>query len=223
MNSLNIKVSDKLFLKNPDETELGQRIVSKSILLMDELGYEDFTFKKVGHALASTEASVYRYFQNKHQLLAYMINWYWGWLEVRWAQEFMLLNSPEEKIKRAIALLVLPMEQDERIPYIDEHVLQRVVVSEYPKIYLTKAVDDENKEGYFLGYKGICETMSQLAVQLNPDFKYPHSLFATVIEAAQSQQFFMEHLPRLTDARAERSEIIDFLTEMTLKTIGYNG
>ena len=223
MNALNIKVSDKLYLKNPDETELGQRIVSKSILLMDELGYEDFTFKKVGHALASTEASVYRYFQNKHQLLAYMINWYWCWLEVRWSQDFILLNSPEEKIKRAIALLVLPMDQDERIPYIDEQILQRVVVSEYPKIYLTKSVDDENKEGYFLGYKRICETLSQLAVQINPTFQYPHSLFATVVEAAQSQQFFMEHLPRLTDAQDGRASIINFLTEMTLKTIKNHG
>jgi AcrR family transcriptional regulator len=186
---------------------------------MEEMGYEHLTFKKIGLAIESTEASVYRYFQNKHQLLAYLINWYWGWLEVKMAQEFMMLNSAEDKLKRAIELLVLPMDEDERIPHIDEGTLQHLVVAEYPKIYLTKEVDAENEEGYFLGYKRICDTLGNLALQINPDYKYPHSLFSTVISAAQSQQFFTEHLPRLSDAANGRGAIVEFLTEMTLNSI----
>ena len=219
MNVLNITVSNKLYNKNPEETDLGKRILSKSINLMAEMGYEHLTFKKIGIALESTEASVYRYFQNKHQLLAYLINWYWGWLEVKMAQEFMMLNSPEEKLRRAIQLLVFPMDKDERIPHINEGTLQRLVVAEYPKIYLTKEVDAENEEGYFLGYKRICDTLSKLALQINPKYKYPHSLFSTVISAAQSQQFFTEHLPRLSDATSGKEDIVDFLTEMTLNSI----
>jgi len=219
MNALNMSVSDKLYLKNPDETELGRKILSKSIELLNTLGYEQFTFKKVGTAIESTEASIYRYFQNKHQLLAYLINWYWGWLEIKMANEFILLNTPEHKLEKAIELLVLPMEQDDRIPHINENQLQNIVVSEYPKIYLTKDVDQENQEGYFLGYKRICDTLSKIAYQINPDFEHPHSLFATVIEAAQSQQFFVEHLPRLSDAKQGPRDIVSFLTQMTLKTI----
>lgn len=219
MNALNITVSDKLYVKNPDETELGRKILSKSIELLNDLGYEHFTFKKVGLAIESTEASVYRYFQNKHQLLAFLINWYWGWLEVKMAHEFIVLNTPEDKLRKAIELLVYPMDQDDRIPHINENQLQHIVVSEYPKIYLTKEVDQENQEGYFLGYKRICDTLSLLALQINPDFKHPHSLFATVIEAAQSQQFFAEHLPRLSDAKKGQADIVSFLTQMTIKTI----
>lgn len=219
MDGLNITVSSKLFNKNPEETDLGKKIISKSIELLDELGYEQTTFKKIGLGIESTEASVYRYFQNKHQLLAYLINWYWGWLEIKLAQEFILLNSPEEKLRRAIELLVLPMDQDDRIPHINEEVLQRIVVSEYPKIYLTKEVDAENKEGYFLGYKNICDTLSLIALQINPNYRYPHSLFATVIEAAQSQQFFAAHLPRLSDTKSGCDGIIGFLTDTTLKSI----
>ena len=219
MNALNISVSAKLYNKNPEETDLGKRILSKSIELMEEIGYEHVTFKKIGLAIESTEASVYRYFQNKHQLLAYLINWYWGWLEVKMAQEFMMLNSAEDKLKRAVELLVLPMDEDERIPHIDEGTLQRLVVAEYPKIYLTKEVDAENEEGYFLSYKRLCDTLSILALQINPNYKYPHSLFSTVISAAQSQQFFTEHLPRLSDAANDRRAIIEFLTEMTLNSI----
>ena len=51
MNALNITISAKLYSKNPDETELGKRILSKSIALMDELGYENLTFKKVAREI----------------------------------------------------------------------------------------------------------------------------------------------------------------------------
>ena len=135
------------------------------------------------------------------------------------AQEFIALNSPEHKVRRAIELLVAPMSQDDRIPHIDEGTLQRIVVAEYPKIYLTKEVDNENEEGYFQGYNRICDILTVAALQINPKYKFPHSLFSTVISAAQSQQFFVEHLPRLSDARSGRTDIIDFLTELTLKTI----
>jgi len=219
MNALNITVSPNLFVKNPDETALGRKIISKSIELLAELGYEQTTFKKIGLAIDSTEASVYRYFQNKHQLLAYLMNWYWGWLEVKMAQEFIVLNAPEEKLRKAIELLVLPMDQDHRIPHIDETLLQRMVVAEYPKIYLTKEVDTENQEGYFLGYKRVCDTLTLIGLQINPAYPYPHSLFATVVEAAQSQQFFSVHLPRLSDSKSGTCDIVDFLTHMTLKTI----
>ena len=219
MNALNISVSPNLFVKNPDETALGRKILSKSIELMAELGYEQTTFKKIGLAIESTEASVYRYFQNKHQLLAYLINWYWGWLDVKMSQEFIVLNTPEDKLRKAIELLVNPMNQDDRIPHINESLLQRTVVAEYPKIYLTKDVESENQEGYFLGYKHICDTLTLIAHQINPDYPYPHSLFATIVEAAQSQQFFAAYLPRLSDSASGNGDIVNFLTHMTLKTI----
>lgn len=219
MTSLQITVSEKLYCKKPDETPLGKRIVARSIELMHELGYEQFTFRKVGTSLESSEASVYRYFQNKHQLLVYLINWYWGWLEIKMAQEFMLLNTPEDKLRRAIELLVFPMEKDDRVPHIDEHLLQQIVIAEYPKIYLTKEVDQENQEGFFLGYKRICDTLGQIAHQINPDYPYPHSLFTTVIEAAQSQQFFALHLPRLTDAHQGCEAIVDFLNNLVFNAL----
>lgn len=219
MNVLNITVSYKLYQKNPEETDLGRRILSKSIELMEQMGYEQVTFKKIAFAIDSTEASVYRYFQNKHQLLAYLINWYWGWLEVKLSQEFIVLNSPEHKLRRAIEIFAQPMDEDSRIQHIDESTLHRVVIAEYPKIYLTKEVDVENKEGYFQGYNRICDILSIIALQINPKYRFPHSLFSTIISAAQSQQFFVQHLPRLSDAKSGCEDIIDFLTELTLKTL----
>ena len=72
------------------------------------------------------------------------------------------------------------MDQDARIPHINEGTLQRIVVAEYPKIYLTKEVDVENKEGYFHGYNRICDILTMIALQINPEYKFPHSLFSTL-------------------------------------------
>ena len=68
------------------------------------------------------------------------------------------------------------MDQDARIPHINEGTLQRIVVAEYPKIYLTKEVDVENKEGYFPRVQPHLRYLIA-ALQINPEYKFPHSLF----------------------------------------------
>ena len=43
---VHIKIDAALYLKDPDSTELGKKIISKSIELIESLGFEAFTFKK---------------------------------------------------------------------------------------------------------------------------------------------------------------------------------
>ena len=62
--SVNFKLNDKLFLRNPEESELGRKIIQNSIILIHQIGFEDFTFKKLAIEIGTTEASVYRYFEN---------------------------------------------------------------------------------------------------------------------------------------------------------------
>ncbi|MFT5777237.1 MAG: AcrR family transcriptional regulator, partial [Crocinitomicaceae bacterium] len=66
---VHINVSDELFVRNPDSTELGRKIITNSISLINELGFELFTFKKLGERIGSPESSIYRYFESKHTLL----------------------------------------------------------------------------------------------------------------------------------------------------------
>jgi len=44
--------------------------------MIDEFAFEFFTFKKLAEEINSTEASIYRYFENKHLLLLFLMNWY---------------------------------------------------------------------------------------------------------------------------------------------------
>ena len=81
--NIKIQVSPKIYLKDPETSTLGQNIIRESIHLIDEIGFEHFTFKKLGDRIQSNESSIYRYFENKHKLLVYLSSWYWGWMDYR--------------------------------------------------------------------------------------------------------------------------------------------
>ena len=46
LSNIIISVNSKLYVKNPETSELGKKIIEQSILLIDEIGFENFTFKK---------------------------------------------------------------------------------------------------------------------------------------------------------------------------------
>ena len=109
---LRIKMNEKLFLRDPESTELGRKIVREAVKMIEQLGFEDFTFKKLAEKTGTTEASIYRYFENKHRLLLYIIAWYWAWMEYLVVYQIHNLDNAELRIKKVIALLsgiYLPM------------------------------------------------------------------------------------------------------------------
>ena len=80
---IKINATEELAHRDPEDTTLGRNIIRKGLILMYELGFEQFTFKKLAAEINTTEASIYRYFENKHRLLVYLINWYWSYLEYK--------------------------------------------------------------------------------------------------------------------------------------------
>ena len=69
LNNLKIQVNSKIYVKDPETSTLGKKIIEHSILLINEIGFEEFTFKKLGELIGSNESSIYRYFENKHIFL----------------------------------------------------------------------------------------------------------------------------------------------------------
>lgn len=214
-----IQINPKLYLKDPETTELGKSILGNSIELMDTLGFESFTFKKLGAKVGSPESSVYRYFENKHKLLLYLISWYWGWQEYRLVFGTANMNEPKERLIRAITLMTEPVEADATFSYIDEEILYRIVINESAKTYFTKAVDEENAEGYFAGYKRLVNRLSEMTKAVNPEYAYPRALMTTMLEGAHHHRFFGKHLPSLSEAGASESKLTEFLTELVLRNI----
>ena len=219
LSKVSIQVNEKVFLKNPDSSVLGRKILSNSISLIDELGFENFTFRKLAKQISSTEASIYRYFESKHKLLLYITSWYWGWMEYRIVFSLANVESPKERLKRAISILTEDSNLDIDFSGVDMNKLSRIVISESSKAYLTKEVDVENKEGAFAGYKKLVSRVSEIILEINPKYPYPHMLLSTVIEGSHMQRYFAAHLPRLTDAVKGEDSIEEFYKEMVFKTI----
>lgn len=217
---VHVDVDDKLYLKDPNSSELGRKVIKYSIEMMDEMGFESFTFKKLADRIGASEPSVYRYFESKHKLLLYLLAWYWNWMDYRIALATNNISSPEQKLKLAIQLLSQPIEKDQGFEHVDETALYRIVVAESSKVYLTKEVDKVNKEGLFISYKRLCNHVAAMIHDINPDYRFSRALISTVIESSHDQKFFAEHLPSLTEVTRDKlNDATEFLTEMVLKTI----
>jgi AcrR family transcriptional regulator len=199
MAILSFKLNEKLFLRDPQGTELGQNIIRESIFLIDAIGFEQFNFKKLAEKIESTEASVYRYFENKHRLLVYLIDWYWTWLDYRIDFATQNLANAEEKIKACLRVLIEEKKYDPSFAYVDEPSLQRIVMAEFDKTYLTKQVDADNREGLFLPYKAVCKRIASAIAEANPAYSHPHTLISTVMLSVNHQLYYARHLPSLTD------------------------
>jgi len=221
--SIKLEINPNIFLRDPQETELGQRIVQHSILMIDELGFESFTFKKLAEAISSTEASVYRYFENKHVLLVYLVNWYWEWMKFRISFHTMNVSDPVKRLETTLRVIVDTSLKDASVNFVDTDILHRIVVTEGTKAYHIKSVDEENKEGFFLAYKSLCGKISALILAVEPDFEYPRTLASSLVEMANNNIYFAKHLPRLTDIKYNDNYLDDVYEMLVRFTFGLIG
>lgn len=215
-----IRINPKVFKKDPLSSELGGKILRQGINLMEELGFEDFTFKKLAKKINSTEASIYRYFDNKHNFLAYLTMWYWSWMEYSVVMSTLNIEDPHTRLRRAIVKLTEEIKEDLEVQQIDEIKLHQIVTIESSKVYLCKTVDTDNESGFFLAYKSLVQRVADIILEINPEFKYPHMLVSTIIEGVRHQRFFADHLPRLTDIVEGEDAITTFYTQLTERELG---
>ncbi len=194
-----VRMNSKLYVRDPDGTEIGKQIVQASVKMMAEIGYEQFNFKKLAIEISSTEATVYRYFENKHKLLIYLIDWYWAFIEFQVVFQLNNITKPIEKIKKVIDILVWEDNASSVYSELDQQLLYYIAIAEGSKTYLSKDVDENNKELLFKPYKDLCARIALLFKEYNPTYKYPASLATTAIEAAHMQYYYMQHLPKLCD------------------------
>jgi AcrR family transcriptional regulator len=218
---VNIKLNENLYLRDPESSELGRRIVKNGIELIYTLGLESFTFKKLAEQINTTEASIYRYFESKQRLLQYIVAWYWVYLEYQVVFHINNLNDPEVKIKKVIDLLLGVSDQAIGSGDFNTKAIYEIVIQESSKAYLNKEVDEANSVKLFQPYKDLCARIAGLITDYNPDYKFPRSLSSTLIETAHFQDYFMQHLPRLTDfgQQKDRTALREFLESLVFSAI----
>lgn len=216
MISIQIQLSDKLYLRDPQQTKLGKKIIEQGIILIDELGFERFTFKKLAEKIASTEASVYRYFENKHKFLLYLVSWYWEWVKYQIEFNTNNIDDPKKKLKITLSMLVESTLTNPAVPHVDEAILHRIVVAEGVKAYHSKDVDDENKAGLYVTYKSLCKSLSDKIKAVNPEFPYAQTLASTLLDMANNNIYYAQHLPSLTNIKLDSGNLTELKSLLEL-------
>lgn len=218
LSGVKIEVPNGLYIKNPESSALGKKIIENSIVLIDEIGFEHFNFKKLGKLIGSNESSIYRYFESKHKLLIYLSSWYWRWLEYQLLIETFSIKDKEEKLVKAVEVVTRTVLEDKKFSHINEVLLNKIIINENSKSYLTKSVDLENKEGFFLPYKSVVRRLSEIISQYNINYEFPLSLASSITEGALHQQFIKQHFITITNCN-ETTTPTKFYTNMVLKIL----
>ncbi|WP_396145025.1 TetR/AcrR family transcriptional regulator [Flavobacterium sp.] len=216
--NIKIQVNNKIYLKDPETSALGKKIIENSILLIDEIGFEEFTFKKLGDLIGSNESSIYRYFESKHKLLVYLSSWYWSWIEYRLVFATNNIADPKEKLKKAITIVTEKIVDDAATAHINESILNKIIIAEFTKAFHTKEVDKENKEDFFYIYKRVINRIVVMINNVNPDYPYAKSLVSTLVEGALHQHFLQDHLKTITNCN-ETITPTDFYLNLVENTI----
>lgn len=205
LSNIKIVVPDKIFIKDPETSDLGKRIIEHSIELIDEIGFDNFTFKKLGIKIKSNESSIYRYFESKHKLLLYLSSWYWAWIEYQLVFETHNISDTVNRLEKAIEVVTRPVVEDSNYTHVNEIILHRIIVNENSKSFLTKEVDLENKDGYFIVYKRIIGRLNDMILAVNTDYAYSLSLASTITEGSLHQHFLNDHFKSLTNCNDQKT------------------
>ena len=218
LSNLKITINEKLYVKDPETSDLGRKILKNSIILIDEIGFESFTFKKLGEKIQSNESSIYRYFENKHKLLIYLSSWYWSWIEYNLVFATHNITNPVEKLSISVKIITQNIIDDKNTPHIDESILNRIIISDFSKTLLTKDVDAENKEGFFLVYKRVINRLILIINEVNPSYPYAKSLASSIVQGSLHQHYLKEHFKTITNL-SENDCLSDFYTHLIKKTL----
>ena len=214
LSNIKIQVNEKLYVKDPETSALGKKIIQESIILIDEIGFDNFTFKKLGEKIGSNESSIYRYFENKHKLLVYLSSWYWSWMEYKLVFATTNIRDPKEKLAKAVTIVTEKVLDDGKTEHINEAVLNNIIIAEFTKTFHTKEVDQENKEGFFLIYKRVINRIVAMVNEVNPEYLFAKSLVSTIVEGSLHQHFLTEHLKTITDCK-DSASITKFYLNLT--------
>lgn len=218
LKKMRVEVNSNLYLKEPFSSDLGGLIVSEGTIMIQDLGIEVFTFKKLAQQIGSTEAAIYRYFENKHMLLLYLNAWYWAWMEHNLVFANSNIKDPLERLAMAIRLMVdgpICLENE----FLDPKLLRKLVVNESIKGYMTKSVDAEHESGIFTQVYRFGDRISNIIKEINPDYEFPKTLVSTVMESSLLQSFNSLHLPGMTEAKHQGTERFQFFHQLVIKAI----
>ncbi|KRO79158.1 MAG: TetR family transcriptional regulator [Polaribacter sp. BACL8 MAG-120531-bin13] len=211
-------IPEGVFIKDPETSVLGKNIITQGMELIHEMGFDGFTFKKLGTHIGSNESSIYRYFENKHKFLLYLSSWYWAWVEYNLVMETHSITDPKEKIIQAVTVLTRKVDNDSSNTPINLVLIHKIMISEFSKSFLTKSVDQENEQGLFVAYKRVHSRLQGFIKVANPSYNFSASLANTILAGVLQQYYYKDHFPSLTDC-SDINEPCNYYINLIYKTL----
>lgn len=218
LSTFKITIPEGVFIKDPETSVLGKNIITQGMELIHEMGFDGFTFKKLGTHIGSNESSIYRYFENKHKFLLYLSSWYWAWVEYNLVMETHSITDPKEKIIQAVTVLTRKVDNDSSNTPINLVLIHKIMISEFSKSFLTKSVDQENEQGLFVAYKRVHSRLQGFIKVANPSYNFSASLANTILAGVLQQYYYKDHFPSLTDC-SDINEPCNFYINLIYKTL----
>ncbi len=215
---ISIVLDQRLYLKDPQSSTIGLEIVRQSVDMIATSGLDHFTFKKLAQVLKSTESTIYRYFQNKHQLAMYLASWHWSHLEWRIAFATANIQDPQQRLEKALLEISTWVKDNPRTKYLDESKLQRLVLTEGFKAFVPVELSKSDKEGYLSAYSFLCARLSDIIQSAIKHCAQPKALAVMIIESVHHQMYLQLHLPQLSEIKMKDTEMVQFITTHLLKS-----
>jgi len=214
-------LNSDLYIKDPTSSVAGRKVLAAGAQLILETGLEAFTAKKLAAAAGITEATVYKYFANKHRLLQYYFQLYWTWLEQQVKVFTAIEMDPHQKLVKAVRVISNTPSVAADPGVITKQVLLELVINEGSKAYHHVQVDEDNAKLFFAPYKSITALLANMIITVQPAEKYPLALATTIIEMSHSLKYYTKHLPALTDFPNETDQVKldDFLLQLLFNSL----
>lgn len=213
LKNIKPEIYEGIFLRNPESSDLGRKIFREGAYLIAEIGFDAFTFKKLGERIHSPESSIYRYFENKHKLMLYISSWYWAWIECRLIFETANLEDANQRLTKAIILLNEDTSDEILVDDINESIIKQILVRDFVKTFPKRDVYYENTEDFFQSYKGVIHRVAEIIKEINPNYFYPETLATNIVEGAMHQHFLKQHFKSITNY-GESASPTDFFLNM---------
>lgn len=213
-----ISISNHLYLKNPESSDLGRKIVEQSVEMIEDIGFDEFTFRKLGVKIGSNESSIYRYFESKQKLLLYLSSLFWGFKELKMHYDSHNISNKKEKLEILINVILEDLEVNEMYDFFNVKKLQNIMISDFSKLYFTKNVNQINNDGNYLMYKRVVLMLKDAINDYNPDYLFPRSLANFVIEGVLHQSYINNHFKKITDI-SDSSQQNKFIKDLIFKTL----
>jgi AcrR family transcriptional regulator len=220
MSLVRLQPDPALSLRDPEQTELGRAMLVGGLQLMNEIGLEALTFRKLAAEIGSTEVTLYKYFPNKQRLLQYYFQLYWLWLRQVCGHEVERSRDAHDALRRSIEAICGVWPKDLPPLQLDAAALRLLVIEEGMKSYLHKNVDADNARRLFAPYKELSAFLAGRLTACRRSVPMPRSFATTVIEMAHSLPFAMEHLPSLTEL-SSRKDLKQLSRHLFHRTVTY--